>query len=56
MDLQMGQKEKALGMFNTTPETLLFLVPETGVEPVRPCGPRDFKSLASANSATPALS
>ena len=31
------------------------LVPETGVEPVRDIIPQDFKSWASANSATPAL-
>ena len=30
------------------------LVPRTGIEPVRAIGPRDFKSLASASSATPA--
>ena len=32
-----------------------ILVPETGLEPVRSCGPRDFKSLASAYSATSAI-
>ena len=30
------------------------MVPETGVEPVRSLGSPDFKSGASANSATPA--
>lgn len=30
------------------------LVPAVGLEPTWPQGPRDFKSLASANSATPA--
>ena len=30
------------------------MVPETGLEPVRSFGTRDFKSLASTNSATPA--
>ncbi len=30
------------------------VVPRTGIEPVRALGPRDFKSLASASSATPA--
>ena len=30
------------------------MVPVTGVEPVRSKGPQDFKSCASANSATPA--
>ena len=34
--------------------TLLIMVPETGIEPVRDIIPRDFKSLASAYSATPA--
>jgi hypothetical protein len=29
-------------------------VPEAGLEPARPLGTRDFKSLASTNSATPA--
>ena len=33
---------------------VIHLVPETGVEPVRDKLPRDFKSRASANSATPA--
>jgi hypothetical protein len=32
----------------------IFLVPEAGLEPARPLGTRDFKSLASTNSATPA--
>ena len=32
----------------------ILLVPEAGLEPARPLGTRDFKSLASANSATPA--
>ena len=31
-----------------------FLVPKIGLEPIRPLGSRDFKSLASAYSATPA--
>ena|GEM_PF-5003946 len=30
-------------------------VPKTGLEPVRPYGTRDFKSLASTNSATSAM-
>ncbi len=30
------------------------MVPEAGLEPARPLGTRDFKSLASTNSATPA--
>ncbi len=30
------------------------MVPEAGFEPARSFGTRDFKSLASANSATPA--
>ena len=34
---------------------LALLVPETGVEPVRPLWPRDFKSRASAYSATRAI-
>ena len=33
----------------------ILLVPEAGIEPARAKGPRDFKSLASAYSATPAL-
>lgn len=31
------------------------MVRATGIEPVRPFGTRDFKSLASTNSATPAI-
>jgi hypothetical protein len=31
----------------------LKMVPETGIEPVRDIIPQDFKSCASANSATP---
>jgi hypothetical protein len=34
-------------------ESLIFL-PEAGIEPARCYAPRDFKSLASAYSATPA--
>ena len=30
------------------------MVPEAGLEPAQPKRPRDFKSLASTNSATPA--
>ena len=30
------------------------MVPEAGFEPARGYAPRDFKSLASTNSATPA--
>lgn len=32
-----------------------ILVPGTGVEPVRSIAPRDFKSLVSASSTTPAM-
>ncbi len=31
------------------------MVPEAGLEPARPYGARDFKSLMSTNSITPAL-
>ena len=31
------------------------MVPGAGIEPAQPQGPRDFKSLASTNSATQAL-
>jgi hypothetical protein len=34
---------------------LILLMPGTGIEPVQPRGPRDFKSLASTYSATQAL-
>jgi hypothetical protein len=34
---------------------LISLVPEAGVEPAWYYVPRDFKSLASTNSATPAM-
>ena len=37
------------------PELGGFLLPEVGVEPTRPKGPRDFESRASANSATLAI-
>ena len=33
---------------------LFLLVPRAGIEPAREKLPRDFKSLASTNSATPA--
>jgi hypothetical protein len=33
---------------------LKIVVPEAGLEPARSFGTRDFKSLASTNSATPA--
>ena len=33
---------------------LILLVPGAGIEPAQPQGPRDFKSLASTNSATQA--
>ena len=33
----------------------ILLVPGAGIEPAQPQGPRDFKSLASTNSATQAL-
>ena len=32
----------------------IILVPGAGIEPAQPQGPRDFKSLASTNSATQA--
>ena len=35
-------------------ETLAGSVPGAGIEPAQPLGPRDFKSLASTNSATQA--
>ena len=31
------------------------MVPGAGIEPAQPLGPRDFKSLASTNSATQAF-
>ena len=34
---------------------LAVMVPGAGIEPAQPLGPRDFKSLASTNSATQAL-
>ena len=36
--------------------SFFLLVPRTRLELVQPRGPRDFKSLASTNSATQALS
>ena len=35
-------------------KTLVLVVPRAGIEPARGKTPRDFKSLASTNSATPA--
>jgi hypothetical protein len=34
---------------------LAVMVPGAGIEPAQPLGPRDFKSLASTNSATQAF-
>jgi hypothetical protein len=34
--------------------SIFYLVPGAGIEPAQPRGPRDFKSLASTNSATQA--
>ena len=34
---------------------LIVMVPGAGIEPAQPLGPRDFKSLASTNSATQAF-
>ena len=40
--------------FYELPISSLMMVPGVGVEPTRPKGSRDFKSLASTVSATPA--
>ena len=48
-----GQLEKAGRKQDTV---LKLLVPEVGVEPTRPQGPRDFESRASTNFTTPAPS
>ena len=40
--------------YRTALPRVIMLVPETGLEPVRTYGSRDFKSRASASSATPA--
>src|SRR3989442_14663663 len=40
--------------FYELPVTSLMMVPGVGVEPTQARGPRDFKSLASTVSATPA--
>ncbi len=42
-------------MFSCWRQKRKKMVPEAGIEPARAKGPRDFKSLASAYSATPAL-
>ena len=39
---------------HTIKKPVLSLVPGAGIEPAQPQGPRDFKSLASTNSATQA--
>jgi hypothetical protein len=39
---------------HVTGKILFQLVPGAGIEPAQPQGPRDFKSLASTNSATQA--
>ena len=50
----MGKDKKGLRIINN-PQTLIsVLVPGAGIEPAQPQGPRDFKSLASTNSATQA--
>ncbi len=43
----LGAREKYISDCN-------YLVPGAGIEPAQPRGPRDFKSLASTNSATQA--
>ena len=62
--------EKAQGVYSLTRSIILNkkrvspngltplynIVPRAGLEPARICGPRDFKSLASTNSATQAVS
>ena len=41
--------------FRKTDNPFIFMVPGAGIEPAQPQGPRDFKSLASTNSATQAV-
>ena len=48
-DAIIFNSESSIEIFVTTK-----MVPETGLEPVQDGIPRDFKSLASTNSATPA--
>ncbi len=43
------------GKIRRMADTLKVLVPGAGIEPAQPLGPRDFKSLASTNSATQAF-
>jgi hypothetical protein len=45
---------KGMIIFCELPVTSLVMVPGVGVEPTQARGPRDFKSLASTVSATPA--
>ena len=45
---------KKMSVHNIDPLWTLILVPVTGLEPVRSQWPRDFKSLVSAYSTTPA--
>lgn len=52
-EISLADNDKAIDELKVQP--LSSLVPETGLEPVRSCGPRDFKSLASAYSATSAF-
>ena len=52
--LRGEQKRKGLNPLLTKDLTLLLLVPRTRIELVQGLAPRDFKSLASTNSATQA--
>ena len=48
---EFGKKEG----FEQNAQTRNSRMPEVGIEPAQPLGPRDFKSLASTNSATQAI-
>jgi hypothetical protein len=56
--LQFGYNLQKNGLLNKEGlkcNQLILLVPRAGVEPARSNRPRDFKSLASTNSATQAF-
>lgn len=52
--MQQFQKRRKMSLRQET-HTLLYSVPETGVEPVRAYGSQEFKSGVSTSSTTRAL-
>ena len=48
------KKEAARGVVKSSTNLAAYLLPGAGIEPAQHSVPRDFKSLASTNSAIPA--